>query len=89
MNTPLLKLKPVVTLKVYELTEPTNRVVLLGLWSVFSNSIVVCGHKWNRICKKHNNLYQITSSTGKKPDKPLDRQKSLSFTQKFLGDFHL
>lgn len=84
---PLLKLEPVITLMVYELTEPDNGVALLGLVTVFSDSITVCGHQWYRIYRQHNNLYQITSSTGKKPDKLSHRQKS-SFIQKILSYFH-
>lgn len=84
---PLLKLEPVITLMVYELTEPDNGVALLGLVTVFSDCITVCGHQWYRIYRQHNNLYQITSSTGKKPDKLSYRQKS-SFIQKILRYFH-
>lgn len=85
---PLLKLEPVITLMVYELAEPDNRVALLDLVTVFSDSIRVCGRQWDRICRQHNNLYQITNSTGKKPDKPLYRQKS-SFMQKIPQFFSL
>lgn len=59
------KLKPVATLKVYELTEPADGVVLVGLWTVFSGNTMVCGHKQDRICKKRSNFYQITRSTRK------------------------
>lgn len=79
VNVPLLKLKPGVTLEVYELSEPANRVVLLGLWRVFCGNTMVCGHKWDRICKKRNNLDQITSTTRKKARQAFRQARELVY----------
>lgn len=64
VNVLLLKLMPVITSKVYGSAERTKCYCLVnGQYLVMST--MICGCIWDQVCRKSNNLFHITNTTGK------------------------